>query len=179
MIVYRDGPMNWIAERETGEKIPLTYNEIQDIYWFMRRETLWEEVTMRMEDIDANDAAGGTEIAAVEKKKDSILDYMMAQEYRTDDVMGDIVWDAIQRFCPDIYLQSGETKEYAVEIFSDGEFLEQVDVCTKYRDAVALAKAECLKLADGEEIHITTIVYNEYGDEIEHYCDAAYDRNDA
>ncbi len=106
MIVYRNSPMGWIAERETGEKIHLTDNEIQDIYWFMRRETLWEEVAMRMEDIDANDAAGGVEIAAVEKKKDSILDYMMAQEYRTDDVMGDIVWDAIEKFCPDVYVAS-------------------------------------------------------------------------
>lgn len=41
MIVYRDG-MNWIAERDTGEKVPLTNDEIQDIYWFMRREKLWE-----------------------------------------------------------------------------------------------------------------------------------------
>ncbi len=106
MIVYRNGPMDWIAERETGEKIPLTYNEIQDIYWFMRRETLWEEVTMRMQDIDDNDAAAGAEIAVVEKKKDSILDYMMAQEYRTDDVMSDIVWDAVEKFCPDVYAGS-------------------------------------------------------------------------
>lgn len=103
MIVYRDGPTSWVAERDTGEKIPLAYNEIQDIYWFMRREKLWEEVTMRMEDIDANDAAGGTEIATVEKKKDDILTYIMEQEYRTDDVIGDIVWDAIERFCPDVY----------------------------------------------------------------------------
>ncbi len=179
MIVYRNSPMGWIAERETGEKIHLTDNEIQDIYWFMRRETLWEEVTMRMEDIDANDAAGGVEIAAVEKKKDSILDYMMAQEYRTDDVMGDIVWDAIQKFCPDVYSQSHKTEEYAVEIFSEEKFLEQVDVFSDYGDAVVLAKSGCLRIADGEEIHITVIVYNGDGDEIERYCSAVYDRNDA
>jgi len=28
---------------------------------------------------------------------------MMEQEHRTDDVMGDIVWDAIKKFCPDVY----------------------------------------------------------------------------
>lgn len=106
MIVYRDGPMNWIAERDTGEKIPLTYNEIQDIYWFMRREKLWEEVTMRVEAIDDNDAAGGAELAAVEKKKERILDYIMQREWRTDDVMGDIVWDAIENLCPDVYAAS-------------------------------------------------------------------------
>lgn len=103
MIVYRDGPMNWIVERDTGEKIPLTYNEIQHIYWFMLRERMWDEVTMWMEDIDTNDAACGTEIAAMVNKKDSFLNYMMEQEYRTDDVMGDIMWDAIVKFCPDIY----------------------------------------------------------------------------
>lgn len=103
MIVYRDGPMNWIAERDTGEKIPLTYNEIQDIYWFMRREILWEQVAMRLEDIDDNDAAGGAVIASVEKKKDDIVSYIMDHDYRTDDVMGDVVWDAIAKFCPDIY----------------------------------------------------------------------------
>lgn len=103
MIVYRDGPMSWIAERDTGEKIPLTYNEIQDIYWFMRREKLWEGVSLRLEDIDANDAAAGAELAAIEKQKDNILNYMMEQEHRTDDVMGDIVWDAIKKFCPDVY----------------------------------------------------------------------------
>jgi len=65
MIVYRDGPMSWIAERDTGEKIPLTYNEIQDIYWFMRREKLWEGVSLRLEDIDANDAAADTEFASI------------------------------------------------------------------------------------------------------------------
>lgn len=103
MIVYRDGPMSWIAERETGEQIQLTYNEIQDIYWFMRMEKLWEEVSLRLEDIDANDAAAGAELAAIERQKDNILNYMMEQEHRTDDVMGDIVWDAIEKVCPDVY----------------------------------------------------------------------------
>lgn len=103
MIVYCDGSMNWIAERDTGEKIPLTNDEIQDIYWFMRREKLWEEVSLRMEDIDFNDAANGAEIAAVEKKMDNILDYMMEQEYRTDGVITDIMWDAIEKFCPEVY----------------------------------------------------------------------------
>ncbi len=178
MIVYRNSPMGWIAERETGEKIHLTDNEIQDIYWFVRREMLWEEVAMRMEDIDDNDAAGGTEIAAVEKKKDSILDYMMAQEYRTDDVMSDIVWDAIEKFCPDVYSQSEQTEEYAVEIFSNGKFLRQVDVFRNYDDALALAKSECLRLADGEKVLIVSIVYDK-GCEIERYYEDEFDRNDA
>lgn len=103
MIVYRDGPMDWIAERDTGEKIRLSYNEIQDIYWYMRREALWEEVSMRIEDIDANDHAYGAEIEAVEKQKDNILNYMMEQEYQTDDVVSGIVWDAIEKFCPEVY----------------------------------------------------------------------------
>lgn len=178
MIVYRDGPMSWIAERDTGEKIPLSYSEIHDIYWFMRRENLWEEVSMRIEDIDANDAASGTEIATVEKKKDDILNYMMEQEYRTDDVMGDIVWDAIEKFCPDVYSRNKQTEEYAVEIFRDEKFVEQVGVFSDYGDAVALANSKCLRIDGGEEIHITTIVYDENGDEIEHYCDAVYDQND-
>lgn len=178
MIVYRDG-MNWIAERDTGEKIPLTNDEIQDIYWFMRRETLWDEVIQRMEDIDANDVAGGTEIASVEKKKDSILNYIMEQEYRTDDVMGDIVWDAIEKFCPDVYSGKSKTEEHAVEIFRDGKFVERVDVFSDYGDAVALAKSMCLRIDSREEIHITTIVYDKNDDEIEHYCDAVYDQNDA
>lgn len=106
MIVYRDGPMSWIAERDTGEKIPLADNEIQDIYWFMRREDLWDDVILRMEDIDFGDGANGAEIAAVKKKKDDILNYIMEQEYRTDDVMLDIFWDAIEKFCPDVYAGS-------------------------------------------------------------------------
>lgn len=68
------------------------------------------------------------------------------------------------------------SKEYAVEIYRDGKFSEQLNVYGEadYNKATALAKAQCKNLAANEEAHITEILYDEDGEEIGLGCTATY-----
>lgn len=58
-------------------------------------------------------------------------------------------------------------KEYFVEVYADGQFSHQVDEAATYNDAMALAKSMRASLEKGECFHITTVTYDEDGDEVE------------
>lgn len=57
-------------------------------------------------------------------------------------------------------------KEYFVEVYADGRFSHQIDEAATYNDAVALAKSMKATLEEGECFHITTVTYDEEGDEV-------------
>lgn len=51
------------------------------------------------------------------------------------------------------------TEEYMVEVYCNGSFSRQIDACTTYDDAVALALASMDDIEEVERIHITTVRY--------------------
>lgn len=89
MKVYYDDKnrLQWIIERDNGEKIVLSYNEVNALYWAMRDAMLWEEVDMRIE----GDPDLESHRAEIEVARESILEYM----YRYLDVSSDVIYDAI------------------------------------------------------------------------------------
>lgn len=58
-------------------------------------------------------------------------------------------------------------KEYFVEVYADGKFSHQIDEAATYNDAVALAESMKASLEKWECFHITTVTYDEDGDEVE------------
>lgn len=58
-------------------------------------------------------------------------------------------------------------KEYFLEVYADGHFSHQIDGAAAYNDAVALAESMKATLGKGECFHITTVTYNEDGEEVE------------
>ena len=58
-------------------------------------------------------------------------------------------------------------KEYFLEVYADGQFSHQIDETAAYSDAVALAESMKTTLEKGECFHITTVTYDEDGEEVE------------
>lgn len=63
-------------------------------------------------------------------------------------------------------------KEYFVEVYANGQFSHQIDEAATYDDAVALAESMKATLEKGEHFHITTVTYDEDGEEVEMWTEA-------
>lgn len=58
-------------------------------------------------------------------------------------------------------------KEYFVELYRDGSFAFQLDSFSSYEEALGYAIAEVRSIGEGQEMHITTVEYDEAGNETE------------